>query len=64
MSPAGQGSGPRRHVQAHRAVQRRTQRAATPPGRSSSGADGFDAWLADREEEELARRRRPPRRSS
>ncbi|MDQ0847634.1 hypothetical protein [Streptomyces sp. V1I6] len=61
---AKQTSGPRHHVQAHRAVQRRTQRAATPPSRSSSGPGGFDAWLADREERELARRRRPPRSSS
>ncbi|MDH2392194.1 hypothetical protein QCN29_26110 [Streptomyces sp. HNM0663] len=61
---ARQSSRPRRHVQAHRAVQRRTQRAATPPSRSSSGAGGFDAWLADREERELARRRRPPRSSA
>lgn len=61
---AGQSSGARRHIQAHRAVQRRTQRAATPPSRSSSGDGGFDAWLADREERELARRRRPPRSSA
>ncbi|MEU6987350.1 hypothetical protein ABZ946_28655 [Streptomyces sp. NPDC046324] len=61
---AGQTSISRRHVQAQRAVQRRTQRAATPPSRSSSGAGGFDAWLADREERELARRRRPPRSSA
>ncbi|MFE7708800.1 hypothetical protein ACFU6I_24040 [Streptomyces sp. NPDC057486] len=52
-------SRPRRHVQAHRAVSRRTQRAATPPSRSVRGPGGFDAWLAGREERELARRRRP-----
>ncbi|MFE7111149.1 hypothetical protein ACFU98_32250 [Streptomyces sp. NPDC057575] len=50
----------RRHVQAHRAVSRRVQRAATPPSRSVNGPGGFDAWLTAREERELARRRRPP----
>ncbi|MFF9594080.1 hypothetical protein ACF1FX_33705 [Streptomyces sp. NPDC014646] len=50
-----------RHAQAHRAVQRRTQRAATPPNRSTSGPGGFDDWLADRERQELARRRRTHR---
>lgn len=64
-SPGAPSAGAaRRHVQAHRAVQRRTQRAATPPSRGSSGDGGFDAWLADREERELARRRRPPRSSA
>ncbi|WP_327249848.1 hypothetical protein [Streptomyces sp. NBC_01320] len=53
-------SRPRRHIQAHRAVSRRTQQAATPPSPSVSGPGGFDAWLADQEERELARRRRPP----
>ncbi|MET7563708.1 hypothetical protein ABZS95_26440 [Streptomyces sp. NPDC005479] len=57
-------SRPRRHIQAHRAVSRRTQQSATPPSRSVSGPGGFDAWLADREERELARRRRPSRGSS
>ncbi|MEU4498110.1 hypothetical protein AB0F96_32945 [Streptomyces sp. NPDC023998] len=61
---AGQPAGPRRHVQAHRAVSRRTQQAAAPPSRSADGPGGFDAWLADREQRELARRRRPPRGSS
>ncbi|MFD5425601.1 hypothetical protein [Streptomyces sp. NPDC127084] len=51
---------PRRHAQAHRAVQRRAQRTNTPP--PSRASDGFDDWLADREAQELARRRRPPRR--
>ncbi|MFF9870094.1 hypothetical protein ACF1G0_32735 [Streptomyces sp. NPDC013953] len=60
----GQPGRSRRHIQAQRAVQRRSQRAATPPSRTSSGAGGFDAWLSDREERELARRRRPPRSSS
>ncbi|MET7714850.1 hypothetical protein [Streptomyces sp. NPDC005407] len=58
---AGQPAGPRRHVQAHRVVSRRTQQAAAPPSRSADGPGGFDAWLADREQRELARRRRPPR---
>ncbi|MCX4538889.1 hypothetical protein [Streptomyces sp. NBC_01669] len=63
-SAAGQPRRPRRHVQAHRVVSRRIQQAATPPSRSVSGPGGFDAWLADREERELARRRRPPQGSS
>lgn len=46
---------PRRHIQAHRAVTRRT-RPVTPPSRAESGPGGFDAWLSDREEQELRRR--------
>ncbi|MET9427882.1 MULTISPECIES: hypothetical protein [unclassified Streptomyces] len=61
---AAQPGRSRRHIQAQRAIQRRSQRAATPPSRASRGAGGFEAWLSDREQRELARRRRPPRSSS
>ncbi|MEV3999113.1 hypothetical protein ACFYPK_27860 [Streptomyces halstedii] len=62
--PANPNTRRRRHVQAQRAAQRRTQRAATPPSWSSTGPAGFDAWLDDREQQALARRRRPSRRST
>ncbi|MER6610776.1 hypothetical protein ABT282_34000 [Streptomyces sp. NPDC000927] len=60
-NPTGTTRPRHRHAQAHRAVQRRTQRAATPPSRSTNGPRGFDEWLSDRERQELARRRRTQR---
>ncbi|MEV6654791.1 hypothetical protein [Streptomyces sp. NPDC051219] len=67
--PTGtQGAAPanpsRRYVQAQRAVSRRQQAAQPPPNRGASGSGGFDAWLDQREAQELARRRRPPRGSA
>lgn len=56
--PTTAGNRPRRHIQAHRAVTRRTQQATVPPARSTNRASSFEDFLAAREEAELARRRR------
>lgn len=58
------GRASRRNIQAQRAIARRTHRTATQPPRSTSGPAGFDAWLDQQEERELARRRRTPRSGS
>ncbi|MEU8708664.1 proline-rich domain-containing protein [Streptomyces sp. NPDC048565] len=56
-TPASPAGSPRRHVQAHRAVARRTQQATNAASRRS-GPGSFEDQLAQREEQELARRRR------
>ncbi|MBO0916292.1 hypothetical protein, partial [Streptomyces laculatispora] len=60
-NPPTSDNRPRRHIQAHRTVTRRTQRSAVPPARSTSRRGSFEAFLDAREEAELVRRIRQQR---